>query len=157
MRFFLAGIMQGSHLGAALHNQDYRCNLVRLLREHFPGAEVYDPLADHRSSLDYDDQQGSRVFFHHNLMCREVDVLVAFVPEASMGTAIEMWEAYQHGRTVLTISPLKHNWAIRFLSDRVYADVDEFTAAMADGRIGEAIAEQKTRSLRIISDAGSAQ
>jgi hypothetical protein len=90
-------------------------------------------------------------------MCREVDVLVAFVPEASMGTAIEMWEAYQHSRTVLTISPLKHNWAIRFLSDRIYVDVDEFTAALADGRVGEAIAEQKTRSLRIISDAGSAQ
>ena len=37
------------------------------------------------------------MFERHNDMCREVDVVIAFVPEASMGTAIEMWEAYQHG------------------------------------------------------------
>ena len=45
------------------------------------------------------------MFFRHNRMCREIDVLLAFVPEASMGTAIEMWEAYQHGAAVITISP----------------------------------------------------
>ena len=150
MRFFLAGIMQGSHLGAALHNQDYRPALIKLLREHFPDAEIYDPLADHRNSLEYDDEQGRRVFFHHNYLCREVDVLIAFVPEASMGTAIEMWEGHQHGRTVLAISPLKHNWAVRFLSDRIYADFDEFAAAVADGRVAQAIAEQKQPAKRII-------
>ena len=33
-----------------------------------------------------------------------------------MGTAIEMWEAYQHGAAVVTISPMRHNWAVKFLS-----------------------------------------
>lgn len=47
MRFFLAGIMQGSHLGAVLHNQDYRARLKGLLLEHFADSTVYDPLADH--------------------------------------------------------------------------------------------------------------
>ncbi len=133
MRIFLAGIMQGSHLGAVLHQQDYRSRLRRLLQEHFPHAEVYDPLADHSDSLDYDEQQGRRVFFHHNRMCREVDLVVAFVPEASMGTAIEMWEAYRHGRRVVTISPLVHNWAIRFCSDAIYTDLESFEAALAEG------------------------
>src|SRR4051812_36823271 len=84
MRFFLAGIMQGSHLGFVLHNQDYRGRLKQLLAEHFPGADIYDPLADHANSLDYDEQKGREVFWHHNRLCREVDVVIAFVPEASM-------------------------------------------------------------------------
>jgi hypothetical protein len=104
MRFFLAGIMQGSLTEAALHGQEYRSHLKRLIEAHFPEAEVYDPLAEHAGSIDYDDARGREVFFGHNLMCREVDVLIAFVPEASMGTAIEMWEAYQHGAAVVAIS-----------------------------------------------------
>ncbi|NLE75120.1 MAG: hypothetical protein GX604_10915, partial [Actinobacteria bacterium] len=47
MRFFLAGIMQGSLTEAALHGQEYRSHLKRLIEAHFPEAEVYDPLAEH--------------------------------------------------------------------------------------------------------------
>ena len=36
MRFFLAGIMQGSHLAATIHNQDYRQRIKQLLRDTFP-------------------------------------------------------------------------------------------------------------------------
>ncbi len=137
--------MQGSHVGPVLHDQDYRAHLKQLLAERFPHAEVYDPLADHPGSIDYDETTGRRVFFRHNLMCREVDVLLAFVPEASMGTAIEMWEAYQHGAAVVTISPMVHNWAIRFLSHAVFADVAELEAAVADGRLAQIIEQSRTR------------
>ena len=140
MRIFLAGIMQGSHLGFVLHNQSYRERLKRLLTEHLPTAEVYDPLADHQNSLDYDETQGRAVFFHHNALCREVDAVIAFVPEASMGTAIEMWEAYQHGRAVIAISPLAHNWAVRFLSHAIYRDVEAFEAALRQGEVRDCIA-----------------
>lgn len=140
MRIFLAGIMQGSHLGAVLHNQDYRGRLKQLLAEQFPTAEIYDPLADHALSLDYDDERGRSVFLHHNRMCSEVDVLIAFVPQASMGTAIEMWEAARHGRVVLTISPLEHNWAVKFLSHAVYADMEAFERALLAGEVAELIA-----------------
>jgi hypothetical protein len=75
-------------------------------------------------------------------MCREVDAIVAYVPEASMGTAIEMWEAYEHGRgAVIAISPLAHNWAIRFCSHAVYGDFDEFAAALASGEVRRRIDE----------------
>ena len=110
--------------------------LKRLLKEHFPGADVYDPLADHQDSLDYDEERGRAVFYRHNRLCREVDVVVAFVPEASMGTAIEMWEAHEHGRgIVITISPLLHNWAVRFCSHVVFADFVEFEAALVTGTL----------------------
>jgi hypothetical protein len=141
MKFFLAGIMQGSHLGMALHNQDYRGRLKQLLLAHFPGSEVYDPLADHGNSLSYNEDHGREVFMFHNELCTRVDVLLAFVPEASMGTAIEMWQAYQNGRTVVTISPLSHNWAVKFLSHELFADVADFEAALENGRLARRLAE----------------
>lgn len=145
MRFFLAGIMQGSHLALTIHNQSYRQHLKQLLAEHFPGAEIYDPLADHSDSLSYDENRGREVFFHHNQLCSEVDVVLAFVPEATMGTAIEMWQAYKHGKAVIAVSPMKHNWAVRFLSHEVYADLDELEAALRSGRLAERLREVLSR------------
>lgn len=135
LRIFIAGIMQGSHVGAVIHHQGYRQRLAALLSAAFPHAEIYDPLADHQQSLTYEDDLARQVFFHHIRLCSEVDVVVAYLPEASLGTAIEMWEARRHGRRVLTISPLKHNWAVKFLSDQVYGDLEEFAAALAAGRV----------------------
>jgi hypothetical protein len=140
MRFFIAGIMQGSYTAAKMHDQDYRPRITQLIQQHFPGAEIYDPLARHKGSLGYDKLTGREVFFKHNLMCRQVDVLLAFVPEASMGTAIEMWEAHQHGAAVVTISPLAHNWAVKFLSHVLYADVAEFQSALESGQLAQRIA-----------------
>ena len=149
LRFFLAGIMQGSHRDAVLHGQDYRPRLKALLETHFPGAAVYDPLADHSQSLDYDAERGRAVFMHHNRMCGEVDVVVSFVPEASMGTAIEMWEAHRHDRTVITISPLTHNWAVRFLSDAVYETVEAFELALATGEVAAVVTSKLIDSGRL--------
>ncbi len=141
MRFFLAGIMQGSLTEPTLHAQDYRGHLKRLIEAHFPEADVYDPLANHGDSIAYDDTTGRDVFFGHNRMCREVDVLIAFVPEASMGTAIEMWEANQHGAAVLSISPMVHNWAVKFLSHEIYEDLQACERAVADGSMRQRITE----------------
>lgn len=139
MKIFLAGIMQGSHLGAVMHYQGYREHLRALLQQHLPGAEVYDPLADHQLSLEYTDDQGREVFHHHNRLCSQVDVLIAFVPEASMGTAIEMWEAWKAGRVVITISPLRLNWTIKYCSHIVYPDLESFQAELVAGRLVERI------------------
>jgi hypothetical protein len=146
MQFFLAGIMQGSHTEAMLHDQDYRERITRLIEQSFPHAAVYDPRANHSESLGYDDAMGKRVFFHHNGMCRQIDVLLAFVPAASMGTAIEMWEAYQHGAAVITISPLRHNWAVKYLSHALYADMEAFEAALQRGEVAQKIEEVRSHA-----------
>lgn len=143
MRFFLAGIMQGSHTAAVVHDQDYRARIAQLINDHFPHADVYDPRANHSESLGYDDATGREVFFRHNRMCRDIDVLLAFVPQASMGTAIEMWEAHQHGAAVIAISPLKHNWAVKFLSHAVYDDIEQFEAALQSGELAKTIVEAR--------------
>jgi hypothetical protein len=141
MRIFLAGIIQGSLAQPVVHDQDYRRHLKELLAEHLPDALVYDPVDGHADSIRYDDATGRDVFFRHAEMCRDVDVLLAFVPEASMGTAIEMWEAYRHGVVVITITPLAINWAVRFLSHLVYGGLDEFEADLYSGRLAQQIGE----------------
>ncbi len=127
--------MQGSHEGPLLHDQTYRAEIEQLLRAEFPDVEIYDPFANHQESIGYDEDLGREVFFSHNRLCAEVEVVIAFVPEASMGTAVEMWEAYRHGRTVITVSPLLHNWCVRFLSHAVYATIEEFQAALISGEV----------------------
>ena len=132
--------MQGSHHGSILHEQDYRSHLKALLEFHFPGSDIYDPLENHQDSLDYDDAMSREVFYQHNRQCREVDVVVAFVPEASMGTAIEMWETHEHGRgIVIAISPLSHNWAVRFCSHIIFLDIDAFEAELSSGMLEQEI------------------
>lgn len=152
-RVFLAGILQGSLTEPALHDQEYRQRIGRMITQYLPESELYDPLAAHSNSLEYDNETGRRVFFEHNRMCCEIDVLLAFVPEASMGTAIEMWEAYRHGAAVVAISPLAHNWAVRFLSHVVYADLEQFEAALRNGQLRACIEGVLSRGRADGSDA----
>ncbi|HQF13327.1 MAG TPA: hypothetical protein PLS55_05475, partial [Thermogutta sp.] len=90
-RAFLAGVMQGSMVEKGLVGQDYRDQIKALFQQYLPEVDLYDPLADHRNSLEYDRRTGRDVFFYHNKMCQTIDLLVAYLPQASMGTAIEMW------------------------------------------------------------------
>lgn len=142
MRFFIAGIMQGSHLGSDLYSQGYRSRIRSLLQKYFVDAEIYDPFANHESSVDYEDAEGRQVFYEHNRMCREVDAVIAFVPSASMGTAIEMWEAHEHGRAaVIAVSPLVANWAVKYCSHAIYSDLDTLAAALETGEVQQKITQ----------------
>ncbi len=42
---------------------------------------------------------------------------------------------------MVTISPLSHNWAIRFLSNIVYADEQQFEQAVREGEFAQRLAE----------------
>lgn len=143
MKIFIAGIMQGSLQHAAMHGQDYRQVLKAALQQAFPEAAVYDPLADHGASFEYGPEVAEQVFLGHNKMCTETDLLVAYVPEASMGTAIEMWEGVRHGRTVVAISPLDLNWVIRFCSHARYNTLEEFLEALSAGEIQTLLKQRK--------------
>ncbi len=141
MRIFLAGIMQGSRVSADLHEQNYRTRFRASLETFLPEYEVYDPLEFHANSLDYENSKGRDVFLHHNRMCSNVDLLVAHVPEASMGTAIEMWEAWRHDKLVISISPMKHNWAVKFLSHILFEQEAEFLNALEDGSLRQRLVQ----------------
>ncbi|HHN46605.1 MAG TPA: hypothetical protein ENN09_04110 [Planctomycetes bacterium] len=135
-RVFLAGIIQGSHADKGVHPQDYRRRVRELVEKHVPGAEVYDPVAEYPGSVEYPDDYAKQVFFGLMEKAARADVLIAFLPQASLGTAIEMWEARRAGVHVVAISPLKHNWVIRFVSDVAVSDLEEFEKHLSENGLG---------------------
>lgn len=133
--FFLAGIIQGSIASEAVHCQDYRREIKEIIERCVPGARVYCPFENHPESLAYDDARARRVFFDHIQMAAQADCLVTYLPEASMGTAVEMYAAMEAGRAVVTVSPLTSNWTIKFLSDVILPDTAELARFASSGEL----------------------
>ena len=144
-RIFLAGIIQGSLPGLAVHPQTYRDRLRELIRGVLPNAEVFCPVEGHPNSPTYTKEKAREVFFHHIGVAASSDLVVAFCPEASMGTAIEMYEAYRNGVPVVCISPMETNWSVRLLSERVLPDLAAFEDFARDGGLARLIAARRPR------------
>lgn len=140
--FFVAGIIQGSRADEQIHPQDYRTPIVGLLREAFPHAEVYCPIENYPNSLEFTEELARSTFFELMERAGQADVLVAYVPEASMGTAVEMWRAHGAGRLIVTISPLRANWVIRFLSTVLLPDVAAFEEFVRSGKLARLMASR---------------
>jgi hypothetical protein len=137
VRVFIAGIMQGSRSDAEIEGQDYRREIAQSIRRYVPGAEVLDPFELHPDSVTYNPERARQTLLELAALAGRVDVLVAYVPLASMGTAIEMWRAYQGGARVYAISPMADNWVVRSLSERVFPDMAAFVAFVASGGLSE--------------------
>jgi hypothetical protein len=135
MRVFICGIIQGSHSELAIHGQGYRQRLKDLVEAHLPGAEVYCPQTLHPESLSYEDSRAFRVFEESVDAATQSDLLIAYVPEASMGSAIEMWEAKKVGARIVSITPLVHNWVVRYASDIIVENIDEFAELLKAKRV----------------------
>jgi nucleoside 2-deoxyribosyltransferase len=125
-RVFLAGIIQGSHNDKSIHSQDYREKIITAILSAFPEAEVYNPFDGHEKSIDYDDTKGKETFFQAIEEIKQCDLMVAYLPQASLGTAIEIWECYKLGIPVWTISGMMTNWVVRFCSEKIFDDIDSF-------------------------------
>ena len=143
LQIFLAGIIQGSITEDSIHAQDYRETLKAVLRRCLPDADVYDPIDQHRNSLQYSFGKGRDVFLFHINKAAQADLLLAFVPQASMGTAIEMWEAFNRGRLVVAITPMQSNWAVKFLSHKVLPTIEEFERFAESGELAELITRHR--------------
>jgi nucleoside 2-deoxyribosyltransferase len=141
LRIFLSGIIQGSHAGSQLHDQSYREALKRLLHDRLPESEVVCPVELHPNGITYNLDEARAAFFSLVEEAAAADLVVAYLPEASMGTAIEMWQAYHLGRPVLTITPLRHNWVVNLLSRRVFASLEEFAAFVDEGGLERVMSE----------------
>jgi hypothetical protein len=133
LRFFIGGIMQGSRQDDDICGQDYRTTIREIILREYPEAEVVCPFELYPDSPHYGPEEGKRTFLDLIDRAKEADFLVAYLPEASMGTAIEMWQAYRAGARILSISPMAENWVIKFLSDRVFATMEEFAQYIGSG------------------------
>jgi hypothetical protein len=138
MRVFISGIMQGSRIDGKIDSQGYRHEIARMLQRHVPEVDVLDAFELHPDSVTYGPEQAKQTLLELFALAGQADVLVAYVPSASMGTAIEMWSAYQSSVPVYTICPLADNWVVRSLSKRVFPDMATFAAFVASGGLDEA-------------------
>jgi nucleoside 2-deoxyribosyltransferase len=123
-RIFLAGVIQGSHRDKTIHEQDYRGRLKSIIDRHWPEAVVYDPFDGHENSVEYDDETGQKTFNGSLEKIGKCDLVIAYLPVASLGTAIEIWESFKKKIPVWTITDMKENWVVRFCSERVFEDID---------------------------------
>jgi nucleoside 2-deoxyribosyltransferase len=135
MRVFLAGIMQGSIVQNHVHEQTYREALAELLLSHVPGVEVFDPWAVYPDSPSYEDDRVRAVLVANLAQAAQSDLVIAYLPEASMGTALEMWEAWRAGVPVIAITPLAANWVVRVVASQRFETLDEFARAVRSGLV----------------------
>ena len=126
MKIFIAGIMQGSTQGEDIQTQDYRQIIRDSLRIRHSEAEIVDPFSLFPDSVTYDDQRAKEVLFEMAAEAGSSDILIAYLPTASMGTALEMIRAYDQGKPIISISPMEKNWVIRAFSVKIFPTLDEF-------------------------------
>lgn len=137
MRIFICGIIQGSHTGRGIHAQTYRKKLTDMINRYYPRAEVYCPVNLHPESPSYEDTRAFDVFEESLEAARKSDVLIAYLPEASMGSAIEMWEAKRAGAKIVSITGLAHNWVVKYASDRIVSSLEELERLLSSGDMDE--------------------
>ena len=137
MRVFLAGIMQGSNAHDGVHEQTYRAVLTNLLFAHAPGVTVFDPWAVYPDSPQYADDLVRTVLVANVEEAARCDLVIAYLPQASMGTALEMWEAWRAGVPVIAISPLAANWVVRVCATQRFDTLEDFVTAVRAGQVAQ--------------------
>ncbi len=143
MNIFLAGIIQGSIAEEKIHPQDWRLPIQAAIAKHISHAEVYCHFTAHPNSITYEMPAIRETFDDGVARARSADLVIAWLPSASMGTAIEIFEAYQAGAVVLSITPMAANWVIRLYSDKIFPDVETFEKFLASDEMAKLMEEKK--------------
>ena len=128
MKIFISGIMQGSTQGHGIQGQDYRQIIRKAVEIRHPDAQIVDPFSLFPDSVSFDDQRAKEVLFELADEAGSSDFVIAYLPKASMGSALEMMRAYDNGRTIISISPMAKNWVIRAVSTIIFPTLDDFCA-----------------------------
>ena len=133
MRLFIGGIMQGSKCEMGVHNQDYREQIAAIVRRYHPQVQIVDPFQLYPDSVNYARERAVETFLASLDEAASADIMVAYLPEASMGTALEIWRAFEAGKPVFAISPLANNWMLWATTAHIFKDVETFAAFVAAG------------------------
>jgi hypothetical protein len=135
MHIFIAGVMQGNRTDHLIDAQDYRAQIAVALERHLPQATITDPYFSNPDSVEYSLEQARHTFHANTALAGQADLLIAYLPTASMGTAIEMWTAHLEGAYIIAVTPLAHNWVVRLTADEVLPDLPSLLEAIESGRL----------------------
>lgn len=152
MHVFLAGVMQGARLDNQIHTQDYRTRITAALRRHVPEVEITDPWALNPDSVNYDETTARHTFLSMTQKAGEADLLIAYLPTVSMGTAMEMWQAYQSRTYIIAVTPHVYHWAIRFTADEILPDLESLLASIENGRIQQILGARQQVDAPTVAD-----
>jgi len=144
MTIFIAGIIQGSYRDSSVYPQEYREQLKAVLKKHCAACTIVDPFEMYPDSTSYDAETAVRTLSEILQTATRSDLVVAYLPEASMGTALEMWECKRAGVPVVTITEMPANWVVQAASTTVLSSLEEFESFAADGSLQELIRRRAT-------------
>jgi hypothetical protein len=133
MHVFIAGVMQGARLDDQVDDQNYRVRITDALQTHLPDVHISDPWALNPGSVNYDEGRARRTFLDMTALAGKADLLIAYLPTVSMGTAMEMWQAFQSGTYIVAVTPHVHHWAIRFTANEILPDLDGLLVKIENG------------------------
>ena len=114
-------------------DQAYRVDIVEALIETYEGIEIDDSFVGHEDSVTYNNSKARQAFSDCLSRAVMADMVVAYIPEASMGTALEIYEAHKKGVYVVVITPLLSNWVVRLYADSVYPSLSDFVEGVHNG------------------------
>jgi len=146
MKIFFGGIIQGSKQGQNIHSQNYREQVKSLIGRRYPDIQIFDPVEKHQDSVEYTDEQAHATFFEHLKIIDTCDLMIAYLPSASMGTAIEMNRAYANNIPIISISPMTTNWVIRLLAENNFETVEAFEKFISENDIRDLFNNRKRKS-----------
>lgn len=132
-RLFIGGVMQGSSRAMEVCDQGYRDQIAEIVCRHHPDTEIVDPFQVHPDGVTYDRERAVRTFLGLLDVAAGADVLIAYLPYASLGTAMEIWRACEAGKPVIAISPMNQNWALWATTQHIVPDLEAFEAFVAAG------------------------
>jgi len=82
--------MQGNKKVHGIRPQSYRTSITNHLDNLNVKAEIVDPDKTDPDRLKYNNKQAGEMFFRYCKIAGKVDLLISYLPEASMGSAVEM-------------------------------------------------------------------
>lgn len=147
MKVFIGGIMQGQRDDDQIDSQAYRVQITETFQKYAPEISMIDPWALNPDSVNYDADTARHTFITMTRKVKEADLMIAYIPKMSMGTAMEMWEAYNAGIYIVAVSPYVHHWAIRFTANEILPDLNTLLADIENGRLPQLIRQQNANGV----------
>lgn len=162
-KVFVAGTMQGAGNGLSIGDQSYRGVIVDVVKRCWPEAECFDPSAPVREltdavkadrgvrdellerfsaeRIDLDGlpprvQEFRGAFREMTLRARECDLLIAYIPGTtpSMGTAMEMYQAFISSVPVVAVTDLRMNLSVISTADWILPDLGALESWLTEYR-----------------------